>query len=337
MVDNFEKDINHVIEEMMGFSLTSDKLANEIIAYIHNEIKLGNIRKRDELDYDERDLGIEIYTLDNYIHPFEVEGKPQLFGLEINLINCPSDMDSKEFHKLVHDLCEASCGMAGVDDKPAYVIQGNFVFKDWKLGNYTKNIFHHEIKHAYTHIKTIKDSDIKSYMQDKGSLTLRKLYMVANKIMSSEFIESLNPRLAEIAQSIYVSDKQELSSFTQQAYKDMESVTSFQEVDKTLRKTELYVISRFLDDLIKFMENDDNSYNEFIAFVKYEFPDDTFPTKHSYLKTLKKRCEKYKTNVGRVLVYTKDRLMEDAIKEGYSVPLIVHDTNLCELYKLGLY
>lgn len=338
MVSKFDKSINTIIEEMMGFSPSSDKLGNEILDYIDNEVKAGNIKKIDDPDEDLE--GGELYTIDNFVTQFTVDGKTNVYALEINLVNYPEDFDKNRLYEIACEQGNASCALAsGDEDKSvAFVIKGTLIFRNWKLTKFNRGVFHHEVKHAFTHIKTIGDKELDTYLKKPGMVSLRNIYNAATQLMDNPLLRLIMPEVANLTKTVYVTDTQEMSSFTQQAYKAMEDVTSFQEADKTLRETELYKISKFLDGAIEAIEEDSNLYDKFAEILQYGLdPDTKMPTKSAYLKMLKKRAHSYRTRVGKLLVFTKDRLREEALKEGYRVPLILHDTNWVEAYKLNLY
>lgn len=335
MINKLDKNINKVIEEMMGFSLSSDKLANDILKYIDDQVKAGEIRRIDSDDIQDADM----YIMNNHIAPFTVDGKPNIYALEISLINFPKDFPDDDFWDIVRNASDADCCLAkDNDNNVAFVIRGNLFYKDWELTKFNKGVFHHEIKHAFTHIKTLSDQDLEEYMSSSALVSSRTLYNAALELMHDDMLNLLLPSVVNIAKGIYISDTQEMGAFTQQAYKEMESVTSFQEADRALRNTAIYKFTLALEDIIDHVEEDENLYNLFVGIVKGQIgPDAKIPTKYKYLKMMKKRLASYKTRVGKVLVYTKDRLREDALKEGYMVPLILNDASWSEVYKLGLY
>ena len=336
-MEKLDKDINKVIEEMMGFSPSSDKLGNDILKYIEGEVKAGNILRHEEDEDDES----KIYTLANHIQIFKTEGEANLYELRIIIRNYPAEMPETEVYKKAEEFGEASC-MLSMDNKKnaAFVIEGTLVYQDWELHKYNKGVFHHEIKHAYTNIRTLEDSDVEEYMNRTGVVASRSIYAAANKISNNPLIRMMMSNVGAMAATVYVSDKHEISSFTQQAFKDLEDAKSFSDVDSMIKNTMLYKYSNFLNRITDELEDPESNdtYNSFVEFMALELPDDVkMPTKEAYLKMLRKRCKKYVENVGKVIVYTKDKLREEAIKEGYRVPLVIYDGSWANAYKLGNY
>lgn len=335
-MEKIDKNINLVIDEMMGFSTESDKLAKDILKYLDDEIKAGNITRHPD---DEEEGTGEIYTINNYVKDFTVNGKSNIYVLKIVIRNFSEDMDDKTMFDLAKEIASASCILSMDNQKrPAFIIDGSLVYRGWKLHKFIEGVFHHEIKHAYTHIKTLGDKDIEEWMDDEKNATPRKIYQAANELTENPIVKIFMPDIFEVAASVYITDKQEIASFTQQAYVALEDAKSFSDVDKIIKTTELYNYSKFLTELIDKLEDDESLYTKFIAVISPVLPSEvTMPTYNMFMKMLRKREKEYTSKVGKVIVYTKDRLRENAVREGYMIPLIIHDTNWKEVYKLGFY
>lgn len=325
---------NQVIEEMMGFSPVTDKLVKEILKYMEDEIAAGNIENKTQ-DVDDCSPA-EVFTLVNYIKEFTVEGKKIPFIIGAGLFNLPATFPDRDMKRYVHEHCNSACARATLNGVSAYALDINLVLVDWKFTTFSKGVAQHELQHAYTFSKKAEsEPDETTKLKEKEFLTM---YEAASKIMKNKLISMLFPEAYDMAWGIYLSDKEEIASFTQQAYAEMEDVKSFQEVDTTLKSTILYIYYRKISEIYNMLQKDPGLYRDLEFLMGPLLPGDIkMPTYTLYMKIMKKRMDKYATNVGRVIVNTKDRLREDAVKEGYSVPMSIRDTTWSEIYKLGLY
>lgn len=338
MTDRYSPEIagiNSVIEEMMGFSPDSDQLADDIIKYVLDEVKSGNIIKVGDQVMD--GVNIDVYTLTNTRACFRTGIDTYLFELDLKLINVSGtipDDDIRHFSRSVGN--GSACGfvdLLGIGVMNSYYLISNLVFSEWEMTNTSESIAKHEIMHAFTNMKRTGGMT----PMDDEKTDYEKLYSAATEALTALLSQNLHKtgdgkKICTICWGIHNSNKSEISSFTQQAYIEMKSAKSFSDVDKIIKETDLYGGYKHILDAIVLLEADKTGelYEDIAKILALK--GGKVPTKHKFMKMLNARIKKYQSNIGKIVVDTKDKLRHPAIKEG-RMPVIMSNP-WKDLYKI---
>lgn len=338
MVDLFSPEIsgiNSIIEEMMGFSPDSDQLADDIIQYVLDEVKAGNIVKIGSQVTG--DISVDVYTITNTRACFRVGMDTYLFELDLKLINVSGTIPDDEIRDFSRSVGNGSaCGfvdLLGTGTRNSYYLISNLVFFEWEMTNKSESIAKHEIMHAFTDMK--RTGGMKP--MDDEETDYEKLYTAANNAMLSLRDHDLHKtgdgkKIYTICWAIYNSCKSEISSFTQQAYIEMKSAKSFSDVDRIIKDTNLYTGYKHILDAIELLEADKTGELYEDTAIIMAMGGGKMPTKHKFMKMLHARVKKYQSNIGKIVVDSKDKLRETAIKEG-RMPVIMGNP-WKDLYKI---
>ena len=295
--------INIYLKESTSISEYTDSETDRLFDIIKDDLKNKSL-------FNIRTTTIEKYNCDYLIykkHPIEFLYNEKC-KLNLTLININDDISNDELKRICRQYGIANIIREKGRQTP-YTLTATLILNKMELSKYIKSDISHELRHMYVYLKTIEsDGDVVS----NKKINWEKIYNYCQEYLHSNE-KKYGEEFYKIIYAIYSCDKEEIDSFTQQAYTEVKGSDRC-EIKRELEKTDLWDVILNIKEVIDILNK--SGYKEkYITLRKY-IGNEKLPSFSDLKSLLLKRYKKGYTNYGKLIIRLMDEFEEDLIDEG---------------------
>ena len=290
LMNAVDKDINNIIYEECGISLTVNYIVETLVKQLNECIENGEYEpydgfinsimfiKDDVIDKSKKFELCQVFNIKNFVFDIDciimnytnISGDDMDMISTLNVIAQTTPMSSNRFKIM------------------CYIPALNFHISDVGI-----SVLNHEIMHAWQYHKKNNNKTERQYPN--------WMHIYRNAVYAIND-DNYTDNVKLVAKAIYAADRRELAAFTQQAYFDLKSLDDYIQIDRRLRTTDLYKNMINLYKGMKYLEDND-------------IPDEILKNcnipKKKLLFIFKKRYDEYRNNTGRVVMARKYMVREN--------------------------
>ena len=284
----FEDEINKLIIEALSVSSETAQLTEEVYRYLKANLYRSINKVDTNAEYK------DIYDVLRDIKKFNLTTKIEefTFRFELTILNL-EEIPHKREEEIILKYLRCKC-ITMNSEKRVYAIKGILPLINMKMTWEIKGVLAHELRHSWIHSNRIDDTIVR---QSTWKKVYEKALETIVDIKNERYNETLDKEtLYKICSAIYISDTDEIGAFTQQLYDNRRNKRSQARIEKVIRGSQLYKLTKNLSKVILMFETENvEPYLKFFGV-----------SKGWLLSIFRRRYEKCKANIAKMMVIYKN-------------------------------